>query len=238
MITNKLPYEGCSVYQVLEQVRTNKRPLIPDHCPPDLCRLIQKCWDQNPAARPGFKEILKALEQLSVSQIWKAPDLPLNAFQNDELDPKKEVPFNNLSLSEPELKVTKVFEPSEIISQIEDKTRLELKSISSESDSESFVLVENNLGHSIPMDIPQLSGQFTSTENSTLQELAQAHITSTSPTVTLSPVLNLCLVLHKTFLLPKQFTQMCTTQSRKGIMFQIILFKKLHRRVFNCQVKS
>ncbi|KAK6975623.1 serine/threonine-protein kinase drkB [Biomphalaria glabrata] len=191
MITNKLPYEGCSVYQVLEQVRTNKRPLIPDHCPPDLCRLIQKCWDQNPAARPGFKEILKALEQLSVSQIWKAPDLPLNAFQNDELDPKKEVPFNNLSLSEPELKVTKVFEPSEIISQIEDKTRLELKSISSESDSESFVLVENNLGHSIPMDIPQLSGQFTSTENSTLQELAQAHITSTSPTVTLSPVLNL-----------------------------------------------
>uniref|UniRef100_A0A2C9L1J2 Uncharacterized protein n=1 Tax=Biomphalaria glabrata TaxID=6526 RepID=A0A2C9L1J2_BIOGL len=41
------------------------------------------------------------------------------------------------------------------------------------------------------MDIPQLSGQFTSTENTMLQELAQPHITSTSPTVTLSPVLNL-----------------------------------------------
>ncbi len=41
---------------VVEQA---KRPLIPDPCPAALRALIERCWAQQPEARPAFDAILE-----------------------------------------------------------------------------------------------------------------------------------------------------------------------------------
>ena len=42
-------------FQILEKVRNNKRPEIPDQCPVGLANLTRRCWEQNPGKRPSFK---------------------------------------------------------------------------------------------------------------------------------------------------------------------------------------
>ncbi|CAL1535237.1 unnamed protein product, partial [Lymnaea stagnalis] len=63
MLTRKTPYDGMTVYQILENVRVNKRPPISGSCPAELTKLIQRSWDPNPAVRPGFKVNLYFLMQ-------------------------------------------------------------------------------------------------------------------------------------------------------------------------------
>ena len=48
-------HNHCLHTQVLEKVRNNKRPEIPDQCPLGLSKLIKKCFDQSPEKRPRFK---------------------------------------------------------------------------------------------------------------------------------------------------------------------------------------
>ncbi|RUS77283.1 hypothetical protein EGW08_014947 [Elysia chlorotica] len=55
MFTREIPYADCTVFQILEQVRLNQRPILPSNSPSGLAGFIQLCWDQNPAARPNFK---------------------------------------------------------------------------------------------------------------------------------------------------------------------------------------
>lgn len=48
------PYEGENHMEVLIQIvdrRLDKRPDIPDSCPPVASRLMQKCWSQLPRER-------------------------------------------------------------------------------------------------------------------------------------------------------------------------------------------
>ncbi|KAH3831342.1 uncharacterized protein LOC127880025 [Dreissena polymorpha] len=71
MLTRNIPYEGTSVFKVLERVRKNKRPEIPASTPEGLTHLISICWDPNPAKRPQFKEILQILENLSFPPAWR-----------------------------------------------------------------------------------------------------------------------------------------------------------------------
>ncbi|XP_025085794.1 uncharacterized protein LOC112559088 isoform X2 [Pomacea canaliculata] len=71
MMSGKHPYEGCTVFQILELVRTNKRPDICETCPADLHELISVCWAQNPAVRPNFKEVLQKIEDLSFPAGWR-----------------------------------------------------------------------------------------------------------------------------------------------------------------------
>ena len=42
-------------FQILEKVRNNKRPEIPDQCSGGLAKLTKRCWEQNPGKRPSFK---------------------------------------------------------------------------------------------------------------------------------------------------------------------------------------
>ncbi|GFO30864.1 protein kinase [Plakobranchus ocellatus] len=85
MYTREMPYAGSTVFQILEQVRRNKRPPVPQDCPAGLGRLIQQCWDQNPAARPKFKNILKTLEQLAETDSWsKLPCSSSNTKSSSE----------------------------------------------------------------------------------------------------------------------------------------------------------
>ncbi|XP_072039925.1 LOW QUALITY PROTEIN: uncharacterized protein [Amphiura filiformis] len=72
MLTRDSPYEGLSVFQVLERVRRNKRLEIPSSCPEPLRRLICACWEHKPNKRPSFKDILISLEGLSFPPEWKA----------------------------------------------------------------------------------------------------------------------------------------------------------------------
>ncbi|XP_063416470.1 uncharacterized protein LOC134698109 [Mytilus trossulus] len=72
MLTRSHPYDGCSVFQILERVRLNKRPEISSNSPPDLSSLIKKCWDQNPAKRPAFKDIILQLDKLAFPPDWRA----------------------------------------------------------------------------------------------------------------------------------------------------------------------
>ena len=39
-----------------------QRPPIPDDCPPALSQLISQCWDDDPAARPQFTQIMARLQ--------------------------------------------------------------------------------------------------------------------------------------------------------------------------------
>ncbi|XP_021360200.1 uncharacterized protein LOC110454806 [Mizuhopecten yessoensis] len=71
MLTRKQPYEGCSVFQVLERVRLNKRPEIPSSCPAELTKFIQQCWAPAPSKRPPFKEILTQLENMTFPSEWQ-----------------------------------------------------------------------------------------------------------------------------------------------------------------------
>ncbi|KAH9513828.1 hypothetical protein Btru_031499 [Bulinus truncatus] len=138
MLAKKLPYEGCSVYQVLEQVRNNRRPVIPDHCPPDLSRLVQKCWDQNPAARP---------ETLSASQHWRAPDQLLSPSVREDLATSslEMMPICDGEKSEQAVNTITAVQSSEQVCYEEPSRSLELKSMSSESDSDSLIFVEDTI---------------------------------------------------------------------------------------------
>ena len=39
-----------------------RRPPLPDDCPLPLASLIQRCWQDDPAARPAFTEVLHLLQ--------------------------------------------------------------------------------------------------------------------------------------------------------------------------------
>ncbi|XP_033743145.1 probable serine/threonine-protein kinase DDB_G0268876 [Pecten maximus] len=71
MLTRKQPYDGCSVFQVLERVRLNKRPEIPPSCPTELAKFVQQCWAPVPSKRPPFKDILTQLEDMTFPSEWQ-----------------------------------------------------------------------------------------------------------------------------------------------------------------------
>ncbi|XP_075673563.1 serine/threonine-protein kinase STY46-like isoform X2 [Castanea sativa] len=50
---------------VLWELLTGKglRPIIPKHTHPKLAELLEKCWQQDPALRPDFSEIIEILQQ-------------------------------------------------------------------------------------------------------------------------------------------------------------------------------
>ena len=44
------------------------RPVIPGHWPPQLVRMITRCWDQDPELRPSFTEVLTMLRDMQKHQ--------------------------------------------------------------------------------------------------------------------------------------------------------------------------
>jgi hypothetical protein len=45
-------------------VQKGLRPKIPKETHPKLTELLEKCWQQDPALRPNFAEIIEMLNQL------------------------------------------------------------------------------------------------------------------------------------------------------------------------------
>lgn len=57
------PYRQLTGVEVSMEVLNNDlRPSVPKKTPEAFARLMKRCWDREPARRPGFKEIIKELE--------------------------------------------------------------------------------------------------------------------------------------------------------------------------------
>jgi tRNA A-37 threonylcarbamoyl transferase component Bud32 len=64
LVTGLVPFHDMTPVQAaFAVVNKNARPVLPDHCPVVLRRLMQHCWSANPEKRPDFNEIVNTLEQ-------------------------------------------------------------------------------------------------------------------------------------------------------------------------------
>ena len=68
LFTGKDPFETKTLKYVSEGIREGKRPIFPTGFPEELKKLIQRCWDKTPSARPRFQDIRRELWQIKT--IW------------------------------------------------------------------------------------------------------------------------------------------------------------------------
>ena len=68
MCTRTTPYSDMTQQQISYYVTVNKgRPdksLIPAGTVPELIKLMELCWDDNPDNRPSFEQIIKYLKAI------------------------------------------------------------------------------------------------------------------------------------------------------------------------------
>ncbi|TVU43837.1 hypothetical protein EJB05_10335 [Eragrostis curvula] len=72
LATSKVPYDDMTPLQAALGVRQGLRLDIPKSVHPRLSKLIQRCWDEDPCARPPFAEIIIELENI-LQHVQKAP---------------------------------------------------------------------------------------------------------------------------------------------------------------------
>ena len=60
MLCEMVPFEGRDPVKVMSDVVNGQRPKLPKK-EPELCSLIEACWDQDPKKRPSFPKIYKRL---------------------------------------------------------------------------------------------------------------------------------------------------------------------------------
>lgn len=66
LLTGKLPYEYLTPLQAaVGVVQKGLRPTIPKNTHPKLAELLERCWQQDPALRPDFSEIILILQQIA-----------------------------------------------------------------------------------------------------------------------------------------------------------------------------
>ncbi|XP_071728585.1 serine/threonine-protein kinase STY46-like [Rutidosis leptorrhynchoides] len=66
LITKKLPYANMTPLQAaIGVVQKGLRPIIPKHTHPEIVKLLEQCWQQDPSLRPEFSEIITILMHLS-----------------------------------------------------------------------------------------------------------------------------------------------------------------------------
>ncbi|GLU19712.1 hypothetical protein SLE2022_359460 [Rubroshorea leprosula] len=66
LLTGELPYAYLTPLQAaVGVVQKGLRPAIPKHSYPRLAELLERCWQQDPAQRPNFSEIIDILQQMA-----------------------------------------------------------------------------------------------------------------------------------------------------------------------------
>ncbi|TXG64950.1 hypothetical protein EZV62_011944 [Acer yangbiense] len=66
LLTGKLPYEFLTPLQAaVGVVQKGLRPTIPKNTNPKLAELLERSWQQDPALRPDFSEIIEILQQIA-----------------------------------------------------------------------------------------------------------------------------------------------------------------------------
>nr|KAJ3421023.1 hypothetical protein HK105_004702 [Polyrhizophydium stewartii] len=67
VLTGDVPF-GSSVtgHEALVKIKSGERPFRPHGLPEALWQIIEDCWQQDPAARPSFAQVVERLEKLPV----------------------------------------------------------------------------------------------------------------------------------------------------------------------------
>jgi len=61
ILTQKEPFPGVKLSDLLKHIRDGRRPDLRDGCPRRLASLIERCWELEPRSRPDFPEICREL---------------------------------------------------------------------------------------------------------------------------------------------------------------------------------
>ncbi|KYQ94298.1 protein kinase [Tieghemostelium lacteum] len=65
LLTGEIPFSDLDGSQASAQVAyAGLRPILPDHCDPDLKKLLIQCWDSEPNTRPSFTVIVSKLKEI------------------------------------------------------------------------------------------------------------------------------------------------------------------------------
>lgn len=84
LLTGETPYKGIDTLAVAYGVAVNKLTLpIPSTCPREWRMLMEACWASDPHRRPGFDEILQALDDIVHSPFTQEPHESFHTMQDD-----------------------------------------------------------------------------------------------------------------------------------------------------------
>ena len=61
MFSGLVAFKGYTLSQVVKAIIKNQRPTIPEDFPPKLAEIVQRGWDEDPAARPSLGQIEEVL---------------------------------------------------------------------------------------------------------------------------------------------------------------------------------
>jgi serine/threonine protein kinase len=61
--TRKEPFAGRNFMGVSLDVLEGRRPAVPNDCPPEFRKVMQKCWHANAAKRPRLNDVVNFLER-------------------------------------------------------------------------------------------------------------------------------------------------------------------------------
>lgn len=71
IICREPPFKTLDPHEIMYKViNYQERPnmkVIPEDCPKELIAVMVKCWEQNPAMRPDFSDIVKAFRTIQIS---------------------------------------------------------------------------------------------------------------------------------------------------------------------------
>lgn len=77
------PYPTMGAREVLRRVRDGYRLERPAHCRPELFRIVLRCWHADPAKRPDFGELRRALADLLEDGVRAGSYVDLEGFAMD-----------------------------------------------------------------------------------------------------------------------------------------------------------
>merc|ERR1712224_1024876 len=61
-----VPYAKLTNSQVIGNIQSGHRAAQPGTCPDDVYAIVQSCWEEDPAQRPSFADIVLSLEAVDV----------------------------------------------------------------------------------------------------------------------------------------------------------------------------
>lgn len=104
LLTGETPYKGIDALAIAYGVAVNKLTLpIPSTCPEQWKELMEVCWDSDPHMRPGFEDILSALDAIVHSSFTQTPHESFHTMQDDWRLEIEEV-LDGLRMKEKELR--------------------------------------------------------------------------------------------------------------------------------------
>lgn len=64
MSRGKMPYDGKTNKEVMEALSSGYRLACPNHCPPNIYRIMLECWNNEASKRPSFHALHSQLDNI------------------------------------------------------------------------------------------------------------------------------------------------------------------------------